>query len=62
VFIEMNFFYGVERGVIDTDAKSFWVEKTWLLGVGGTMMKFCGPGATGADERSLSVLGTGVLP
>jgi hypothetical protein len=62
VFIEMNFLHGVERGVIDTGAKSFWVDKTWFLGVGGTMMKFCGPGATGADGRSLPVLGTGVLP
>jgi hypothetical protein len=26
------------------------------------MMKFCGPGATGADGRSLSVLSTGVIP
>jgi hypothetical protein len=37
VFIEMNFLHGVERGIIYTVAKSFWVDKTWLLGVGGTM-------------------------
>jgi hypothetical protein len=44
VLIEMNFLHGVERGIIDIGAKSFWVDKTWFLGVGGTIMKYCGPG------------------
>jgi hypothetical protein len=47
---------------MDAGAKSLWVDKTWFLGVGGTMKKFYGPGATGADGRSLPVSGSGVLP
>jgi hypothetical protein len=62
MFVELNFLHGVEQAVMDTGAKSFWVDKAWFLGVGGTMKEFYGPGATGADGRSLPVFGSGVLP
>jgi hypothetical protein len=62
MFVDLNFLHGVERAVMDTGAKSIWVDKTWFLGVGGTMKKFYGPGATGADGRSLPVSGNDVLP
>jgi hypothetical protein len=62
MFVEMNFLHGVERAVVDTGAKPFRVDKTWFLGVDGTMKMFNSPGATSADGRRLPVSGNGVLP
>jgi hypothetical protein len=62
MFAEMNFLHGVVRAVMDSGAKSFWVDKAWFLEIGGTMKMCSGCGATGADGRSLPVAGNGVLP
>jgi hypothetical protein len=40
MFVEMNFLPVVARAVMDTGAKSFWVDKAWFLEIGGTM-KMC---------------------
>jgi hypothetical protein len=48
-FVEMNFLRGVVRAVMDTGAKSFWVDMEWFIEIGGTMRMCSGSGATGAD-------------
>jgi hypothetical protein len=62
VYVEIRFPHGVVEAVMDTGAKSFWVDKQWFLENGGRPDDSNGPVAIGADGKSLDVVGNGILP
>ena len=50
-----------EEAIIDTAAKSIWVDKNWFMEKGGAMTAMPCGGAESADGSPLDVEGTGIL-
>jgi transposase InsO family protein len=62
VYVELTLSRGTVNAVMDTGAKSFWVDKKWFMENGGLLVNCESPGASGVDGRGVAIAGEGLMP